>query len=197
MVEAGMIASLKGSIVAIETDSIVLEVGGIGYQVFVAAPVKDNFHVGETIFLYTRLVIREDNWTLCGFDNKESREYFNILLGVNGIGVRLAMLILSTLSPESIRRAVFNEQADIFCRVPGIGKKTAQKILLYLQDRIPETESLAPLAALTDVDSEVLAALTALGYSVVEAQAALQYIPASTPQDVEARLRSALQYFTR
>lgn len=192
-----MIASLKGSIVAIETDSIVLEVGGIGYQVFIAAPVKDNFHVGDAIFLYTRLVIREDNWTLCGFDNKESREYFNILIGVNGIGVRLAMLILSTLSPESIRRAVFNEQADIFCRVPGIGKKTAQKILLYLQDRIPETQSLAPLAALTDVDSEVLAALTALGYSVVEAQTALQYIPASTPQDVEARLRSALQYFTR
>ena len=192
-----MIASLKGSVGAIEADSIIVEVGGIGFQVFVPAPVKDNYQVGEAIFLFTRLVIREDNWTICGFENKESREYFNLLIGVNGIGVRLAILILSTLSPESIRRAVFNEQADIFCRVPGIGKKTAQKILLYLQDRIPETQSLAPLAALTDVDSEVLSALTALGYSVVEAQAALQYIPASAAQDVETRLRIALQYFTR
>lgn len=192
-----MIASLKGVVAAIEADSIVLEVGGIGYQVFVPAPVKENLQVGEALFLFTRLIIREDNWSLCGFDTKESREYFNLLFGVNGIGPRLAILILSTLSPELIRRAVFNEQADIFCRVPGIGKKTAQKILLYLQDRIPETHSLDRIAALTDVDSEVLSALTALGYSVVEAQAALQYIPAATPQDVEIRLRIALQYFTR
>ena len=190
-----MIASLKGVVAAIEADSIVLEVGGIGYQVFVPAPVKENLQVGEALFLFTRLIIREDNWSLCGFDTKESREYFNLLIGVNGIGVRLAILILSTLSPELSRRAVFNEQADIFCRVPGIGKKTAQKILLYLQDRIPETHSLDRIAALTDVDSEVLSALTALGYSVVEAQAALQFIPRETPQDVELRLRLALQYF--
>jgi Holliday junction DNA helicase RuvA len=191
-----MIASLKGTIAALENDSMVLEVGGVGFQVYVPAPVKDKLQVGDVIFLHTRLIIREENWSLCGFETKESREYFNLLMGVNGIGVRLAILILSSLTPESIRRAVFNEQADIFCRVPGIGKKTAQKILLYLQDRIPSTETLAPIASMSDVDSEVLAALTTLGYSVVEAQAALQYIPRDTPQDIETRLRLALQYFT-
>ena len=80
-------------------------------------------------------------------------------------------------------------------RLPGIGKKTAQKILLHLQDRIPSTESIGTIAMLTDTDGEVLAALTGLGYSVVEAQAAIQYIPRDTPQDVEIRLRIALQYF--
>lgn len=190
-----MIAQLRGTVAAIENDYIVVEVGGVGYQVLVPSPVRDDAQVGDAIFLHTRLVVREDNWTLCGFDSKEGREYFNLLLGVNGIGPRLAILILSTLSPEIIRRAVFTEQADVFCRVPGIGKKTAQKILIYLQDRIPAGQTIGVVAGLTDVDSEVLSALTALGYSVVEAQSALQYIPRDTPQDVEMRLRIALQYF--
>jgi len=191
-----MIALLRGTVASVDNDSIVVEVGGVGYQVFVPAPIKDTLQPGEAIFLHTRLVVREDNWMLCGFETKESREYFNLLLGVNGIGPRLAILILSTLNPETIRRAVFNEQAEIFSRVPGIGKKTAQKILLTLQDRIPATETLGMLAVISDADSEVLAALTTLGYSVVEAQSALQYIPRDTPQDVETRLRLALQYFS-
>jgi Holliday junction DNA helicase RuvA len=133
---------------------------------------------------------------LCGFETKEGREVFDLLLTVNGIGPRLALSVLSTLSPDVIRRAVFNEQADVFSRVPGIGSKTAQKIVLHLQDRFPKAEGLAPLSKISDVDSEVLSALTALGYSLVEAQAALQYIPRDTPQEVETRLRVALQYFT-
>lgn len=191
-----MIASLRGTVTAIENDSIVVDVGGVGYQVFVPAPVREKLQINDSVMLYTRLVVREDNWALCGFETREYREYFNLLMGVNGIGLRLAILILSILPPESIRRALFSEQAEIFCRVPGIGKKTAQKILLYLQDRIPSTGTLEPIAMMTDVDSEVLAALTALGYSVVEAQSALQYIPRDAPQDVEYRLRLALQYFT-
>jgi len=82
------------------------------------------------------------------------------------------------------------------CRVPGVGKKTAQKILLHLQDRIKALEGVEGVEAISEVDSEVLAALTTLGYSVVEAQAALQTIPRETPQDVETRLRIALQYFS-
>ena len=95
-----------------------------------------------------------------------------------------------------IRRAVFNELADIFCRAPGIGKKTAQQLLLYLTDRLPAGDTLAPLTAISDVDAEVLSSLTTLGYSVVEAQAALQIIPRDAPADVETRLRLALQYFS-
>jgi Holliday junction DNA helicase RuvA len=191
-----MISILRGNIISIETDGIIVDVGGIGFQVLVPTFLRDRLQPGEAVYLYTRMIIREDAWILCGFETKEGREFFDLLLGVNGIGTRLAMAILSTLTPDTIRRAVFNEQVDIFSRVPGIGKKTAQKILLHLQDRIPSAVGLAPLAAISDVDTEVLAALTTLGYSVVEAQAALQYIPRDTPQEVETRLRLALQYFS-
>jgi Holliday junction DNA helicase RuvA len=91
---------------------------------------------------------------------------------------------------------VFHDQADVFSRVPGVGKKTGQKIVLQLQDRLPALTGLERIATVSDVDSEVLGALTALGYSVVEAQAALQSIPRDTPDDIEVRLRLALQYFS-
>ena len=123
-----------------------------------------------------------------------SANFFRILLGVNGIGPRLALTMLSTLSPEAIRRAVFNEQAEVFQRVSGIGRKTAKKILLHLQDRLaPSSEELQAFGTMDDADTEVLDALTALGYSVVEAQAALQRLPKDAPPDVESRLRLALQ----
>lgn len=190
-----MIATVSGTISHVETGSLVVEVGGVGLQIFVPNPVSDMARSGESVFLYTHLIVRQDLLALYGFDSTEGREFFTLLLSVNGIGPRLALSILSTLSPDAIRRAVFSEQAEIFSRVPGVGKKTAQKILLSLQDRITAVEGLAPIAALGDVDSEVLNALTGLGYSVVEAQAALQSIPKDAPQDVETRLRLALQYF--
>jgi Holliday junction DNA helicase RuvA len=191
-----MIASLSGRIQEINSDSLVLDVGGVGLQVFAPAPLRDRLKPGETVFLYTYLVVREDALSLYGFDTKEGRDFFILLLGVNGVGPRLSLAMLSTLSPDAIRRAVFHEQADVFSRVPGVGKKTAQKILLHLQDRIPMEAGLERIAAISDVDTEVLGALTSLGYSVVEAQTALQSIPRDTPQEVEARLRAALQYFT-
>jgi Holliday junction DNA helicase RuvA len=192
-----MISLLHGTIVFIEDDGIVLDVGGVGFQVHIPMTLKDRLQNGETVFLHTRLIVREDLLALYGFETKEGREFFDLLLGVNGIGPRSALAILSTLNPDVIRRAVFNEQSDIFSRAPGIGKKTAQKILLHLQDRIPTGGMAAPLTIMNDVDSEVMAALTTLGYSVVEAQAALQYLPKDAPEDVEERLRLALQYFTK
>jgi Holliday junction DNA helicase RuvA len=146
--------------------------------------------------LHTYLVVRQDALTLFGFESREEREFFMLLLEVNGIGPRLALSVLSVLSPDAIRRAVFHEQAEVFSRVPGVGKKTAQKILLQLQDRLPADSGLMVGSTLTDLDTEILAALTSLGYSVVEAQAALQSIPRDTPQDLEVRLRQALQYFS-
>ena len=169
---------------------------GVGFQVFVPAPLLDQLRPGENANLFTQLVVRQDSLKLYGFENVESRELFEILIGVSGIGPRLALSMLSTLEPNTIERAVFNEQAEVFSRVPGIGKKTAQKILLHLEDKIPSIQGLEPLAAISDVDAEVVGALTALGYSVVEAQAAIQAIPTDAPQDVEERLRIALQYFS-
>ncbi len=133
---------------------------------------------------------------LYGFETHEGRQYFTLLLTVDGIGPKLALAVLSYLSPDAIRRAVFHEQPEVFSRVPGVGKKTAQKILLQLQDKIPGEAGLEPMTAISDADAEVLGALTSLGYSVVEAQAALQSIPRDTPQDVETRLRLTLQYFS-
>jgi Holliday junction DNA helicase RuvA len=192
-----MIASLSGSVNFIGSDSIVLEVGGVGIKVFVSAPLRDKLRVGETTFIYTHLIVRQDALILFGFETTESREFFELLMSVDGIGPKSALSILSVMTPDAIRRAVFNEQAEVFTRVPGVGKKTSQKILLYLQDRIKTVEGFEPIATLTDADTEVLSALTGLGYSVVEAQAALQSIPRDTPADVESRLRAALQYFTK
>ncbi len=191
-----MIASLNGKIVDIFGDSLVVEVGGVGLQVNVPVAVRQQARNGDNIYLHTYLVVRQDALTLFGFESREEREFFMLLLEVNGIGPRLALSVLSVLSPDAIRRAVFHEQAEVFSRVPGVGKKTAQKILLQLQDRLPADSGLMVGSTLTDLDTEILAALTSLGYSVVEAQAALQSIPRDTPQDLEVRLRQALQYFT-
>jgi Holliday junction DNA helicase RuvA len=106
------------------------------------------------------------------------------------------LVTLSTLNPDAIRRAVFSEQPEIFTRVPGIGKKSAQKIALHLQDRIKAVDGLEPISRMDDTDTQVLEALVALGYSIVEAQAALQTIPRDAPDDVETRIRLALLYFS-
>jgi Holliday junction DNA helicase RuvA len=190
-----MISSLSGRVQEVNADNAVIEVGGVGLQVYVPAPMRDHLRSGENVFVYTHLVVREDSLTLYGFDTHEGRDFFILLLGVNGVGPRLALSVLSSLTPDAIRRAIFHEQDEVFARVPGVGKKTAQKILLHLQDRIPMIPGLEPVAAMSDVDTEVMNALTALGYSVVEAQSALQSIPRDAPQDIETRLRLALQYF--
>ena len=191
-----MIASISGKISQVESGSLVVDVGGVGLLVFVPDPLSDEAKTGQTIFLHTYLVVREDMLALYGFETQEGRDYFQLLLGVSGIGPRLAVTILSTLTPEAIRRAVMSEQPEIFSSVPGVGPKTAQKISFSLQDKISKEAGYEPLAAMSEADSEVLSALVALGYSVVEAQAALQSIPRDAPDDVESRLRLALVYFS-
>jgi Holliday junction DNA helicase RuvA len=191
-----MIATISGRINSIREDSIVVEVSGIGFEVFIPAQMIDMLKIGESIFLHIYMVVREDSLTLYGFETEEGKEFFDMLLSVNGVGPRLAMVTLSTLTPDAIRRAVVNEQAEIFTQVPGIGKMTAGKILLQLQGKVKAIDGLEPVAAMSDTDTEVLSALTALGYSVVEAQAAIQAIPMDAPDDVETRLRQALLYFS-
>jgi holliday junction DNA helicase RuvA len=191
-----MIATLRGEITQIEDNAVIIETGGIGVRVFVPAPLRTRMQVGEATMLYTHLVVREDAWNLYGFETKADRELFTLLLGTDGVGPRTALAVMSGVSPELIQRAVFGEDPDLLGRVPGVGKKTAQKIVLYLHDKLKPTDALQKIAAMSDVDSEVLAALTALGYSVIEAQTAIQSIPRDAPQDVEERLRLALQQFT-
>jgi Holliday junction DNA helicase RuvA len=191
-----MIATLSGEITQIEENAVIIENNGIGLRVFVPKPLRDLLKTGETIFLFTHLVVREDDWKLYGFETQADRELFIILLSVDGVGPRTALAVLSTLNLDTVQRAVFGEEPDLLSRVPGVGKKTAQKMVLYLHDRLKPVTGLEKLASMSDSDSEVLAALTALGYSVVEAQTAIQSIPKDAPEDVEQRLRLALQQFT-
>jgi Holliday junction DNA helicase RuvA len=192
-----MISSLRGTVLQINPpDSLVVEVGGVGFKVSVPASVFDDLGgVGHTAFLHTYLMVREDALALYGFTTDEQRALFELLLTVQGVGPRLGLAILSSLSLDVLRRAVAQEQAEVIDRVPGVGRKTAEKIVFTLKDKLGAEVGLGAITRVSDVDTEVLAALTALGYSVVEAQAAVQSIPKGEGKDVEERIRLALQYF--
>ncbi|MHC1740970.1 MAG: Holliday junction branch migration protein RuvA [Anaerolineaceae bacterium] len=190
-----MIASLEGTIHQILDDSLVINVGGVGFRVFVPKNVCKESELYKNRSLFTHLVVREDALTLFGFETIEERDLFVLLLGANGVGPRTGLAILSSMSVGLIRKAVIADEADLFTRVPGVGKKTAQSIVLQLQGKIkgemPEMDH-----ATRDIDTEVMDALTGLGYSVVEAQTAIQMIPKDAGKDLETRLRLALQYFS-
>ncbi|MCG2787100.1 MAG: Holliday junction branch migration protein RuvA [Anaerolineae bacterium] len=192
-----MIATLHGEIQHKEDNALIVDVGGVGLRVFAAKSLVESLKVGEKTFLFTHLIVRETELSLYGFENAEERQLFLTLLGVDGVGPRVALSVLATLSLDAVQRAVFSEEPELLSRVPGVGKKTAQKIVLYLQDRLKPTDVLGQVASMSDSDSEVLAALTSLGYSVVEAQTAIQAIPKDAPGAVEERLRLALGYFNR
>ncbi len=190
-----MIASIRGKILAKEEDALVIEIGGLGLRVFCPTSTLGRNASGDLATLFTHLVVREDLLALYGFETQTELELFTLLIGANGIGPRSALTILSVLSPDVIRRAVLAEQPDVFTRVPGIGRKTAQKLILHLQGKVGSADEILGQEHL-DVDTDVLNALTALGYSVIEAQAAVQSIPRDAPQEVEVRLRIALQFFS-
>ena len=191
-----MISSINGRVVESTLDSLIVEVGGVGLEIFTTTDLCQQAEAGKPVSLQTFLVVRETELSLYGFSTREEREYFTLLLGVNGVGPRLALAVLSTLNPNAIRRAVFAEQPEVFNRVSGVGKTTSEKILLHLKNKVKDVDGLEAAAALDDLDTEVIGALTALGYSIVEAQAALQSIPKDAPRDVEERLRLALAYFS-
>ncbi|HEX2909110.1 MAG TPA: Holliday junction branch migration protein RuvA [Phototrophicaceae bacterium] len=189
-----MIASIQGTVAATARDYVVITTGGIGYKIFVPHSTLERLDSGEA-FLHTTLVVREDSLSLYGFSTVEERELFDTLLTITGIGPKMALAILSTLTIDNLRNAVVGERAEILTRVPGIGKKTAQKILIELKDKLKFGPDTIPVAAFDDVNSDVLDTLVALGYSIVEAQTAIQSLPKDAPQDVEARVKLALQYF--
>lgn len=187
-----MIASIQGIVQSMGEGGLIVEVGGVGLQVHVPDSVlADIPRVGRQIFLHTYLVVREDALALYGFSDVEQRGIFVMLLGVSGVGPRLALAIISNLSLDLLQSAIVSNQPDVLVQVPGIGRKTAEKIIIELKDRLDVPLILAePPSA---VDSDVLGALTALGYSLVEAKAAMQSVPRDAPEDLEERLRIALK----
>ncbi len=191
-----MIASLRGIVQHLGAGELVLEVGGVGLRLAVPASILEAAPaVGQPMFLHTRLIVREEALSLYGFGSTEERELFDLLMQVNGIGPRLALAALSHLSPDGIRAAVAQGKPEVLSKVPGIGRKTAEKIIFHLKDRMAAPSG--PGVVSLEADSDVLGVLTTLGYNLVEAQAAVQAIPAGSPPDVESRVRLALQYFSR
>jgi holliday junction DNA helicase RuvA len=194
-----MISTLRGIVQQTSSDFVIIEVGGVGLKVAVPASVLQSMgEVGSVALLYTHLIVREDLLALYGFSSEEQRSLFETLLGVQGIGPRLALTVLSFVSPDNLRRAVVHEQPDLLGKIPGVGKKTAEKMIFHLKDKLGSDVLLGGMTSpITDRDTEILSALTALGYSVVEAQAALQAIPKDASPDVEERVRLALRYFVK
>jgi Holliday junction DNA helicase RuvA len=191
-----VISGLRGMVQHVSEGEIHLDVGGVVLRVLVPSSVVGAIpRAGEACYLHAELVVRENSLSVFGFLDSEARDVFRILLQVSGVGPRLALGILSHFTPQSLRQAVARQDSGAFTRVPGIGRKTAEKILFHLKDRLGPS---APAArVLSAADGEVLAALTSLGYSLVEAQAALQSLPADQDGNVEHRVRLALQYFAR
>jgi Holliday junction DNA helicase RuvA len=190
-----MIASIQGKVASTGRDHVVIVAGGIGYKIFAPHPTLERVDPSSETFLHTVLIVREDSMTLFGFATTTEREVFEILLSVNGVGPKLALAVLSTLSIDNLRNAVIGDRADVLTRVPGIGKKTAQKVVIELKDKLKMGLDTAPVDAFDDVNSDVLDALVVLGYSIVEAQTAIQSLPIDAPKTVEDRVRLALQYF--
>ncbi|MBN1319022.1 MAG: Holliday junction branch migration protein RuvA [Anaerolineales bacterium] len=189
-----MIASISGEIQIIGDEFLVINIGGVGIRVLVPGTVLEKHHQpGRAITLNTHLYLRENDLALYGFLDREELELFQQLLTVSGIGPRLALAILSTLSPEVLTAAVAREEPEIFQRVPGIGKKTSQRILFHLKDKLDLDRISAGLTMPTDVDADVISALTSLGYSIVEAQAAVQKIPRESSPELDERIRLALK----
>lgn len=189
-----MIASLAGTVQKIESGSLILHVGGVGIRVYVPRTVlEDVGGVGRRMTLHTHLLVREDGLTLYGFENEEDLQLFEVLLGVNGVGPKVALSILGTLSPELLKSAIMREEAAVLQRVPGIGKKTAERIMFQLRDKLDLGSPTTTLPLVSDVDADVIDILTGLGFSIVEAQAALQHVPREVTA-IDERVQAALQY---
>lgn len=194
-----MIRQVRGTVAAVGKSFFVIDVGGsgggIGLRVFVPEPTLARFRAESQITLHTYLQVRESDLSLYGFENDEELAVFELLLGVSGVGPKVALATLSTLTPDALRRAVSNKEPGMVARVPGIGKRTAEKIVLELQGKLtPANDDLSGLVSSMDADSEVIEALTGLGYSVVQAQRAVQQVPVDVV-GVEERLRVALSSF--
>ena len=168
--------------------SLVVEVGGIGLKVFAPIETLQKTHRGKEISLFTFLVVREDALTLYGFADKENLEFFELLIGISGIGPKTAIAILNVASPETIRKAVSSGDTSYLTKVSGIGKKTADRIVRELEDKIGALES--GISVSEEVDA--VEALRSLGYSQAEAREALKKVPQLVIGAAE-RIKAALK----
>lgn len=184
-----MIGRLRGDIAEKTADYVLIDVGGVGYDVAVTPRTVATLPaVGQPAVLHTHLHVREDVMALYGFAGADERDIFQILIGVSGVGPKLALAILATLSPDDLRQLVLSEDVSALTAVPGIGQRSAQKLILELRPKLDVPDS--PLQAGTAV-AEVREALESLGYQSAEIREVLRDVSVDGP--VEESLRQALQ----
>lgn len=188
-----MIASLRGVLSAMGKGFVVVEVSGVGFQVFVPKTLLEEAgEVGREVQLFTHLHVRENELTLYGFASDDELALFRLLQTVSGVGPKAALSVLSTLPPDRLRLALAEEDAVALSRVPGIGAKTAKKLVFDLKDKVAaELAGGVPLPALTSIDVDLIAALTGMGFSLTEAQDAIRSLPRE-PLPFEEKVRLAL-----
>ncbi len=192
-----MIATISGIIGKVGGNFLVIDVGGVGVRVFVPNPILESCGgTGRKIGLHTHLIVRETELALYGFTSEEELDLFELLLAVNGVGPKVGLSMLSTLSPEMLKGAVIREETGVLQRVPGIGKKTAERIMFQLRDKLDMTAEAAATVLMSDEDQDVIDFLTSLGFSIVEAQTALQNIPGDV-EGIDTRVQAALQYLDK
>jgi Holliday junction DNA helicase RuvA len=201
-----MIGSVSGVLVEVSPDGVLVDVSGVGYRVLAPPSVLARLPgAGERVRLYTHLHVREDALTLFGFISAEERDLFEVLIGVNGIGPKGALAVLGVYAPDALRRAILGEDVDALTLIPGVGKKTASRMILELKEKIgagdTELAAVAGSPAVREALGEVRAALLQLGYSTTEAREAIERVAAAkavangngSSSKVETLLKAALK----
>ena len=190
-----MIASLHGKMESLGSEWAVINVGGIGFQVYMPTSTLSTLGTtGEEVKLYTHLHLKEDNATLYGFASADELGLFQTLISVSGLGPKLALAMLSAMNVDKLTMAIATGSTDLLTVIPGIGKKVANRLILELKDKVGAGWITTP-AALAQENADVLAALTSLGYSVSEANRAVATLPPSSDLSLEEKLKQALGYF--
>src|SRR5439155_21492638 len=183
-----VIASVRGSVIARGADHVVVDVRGLGYKVFVP-----RYPAGDEILLHTHQVIREDAQALYGFETPEELALFEMLIGVSGVGPKAAMAILSVARPAEIAGAIASGDAAALARAPGVGKKTAERLIVDLKSKIGRVTGLPVTLGSHIAEDDAHAALVALGYTPSEATSALGDAPPKGSATTEERLAAALR----
>lgn len=202
-----MYSYIRGELAEINSDHIVVDVNGIGYQIFIPGQSMNYLpYIGDVIKVHTYLYIREDAMVLYGFLSKEDLEVFKQLITVSGIGPKGGLAILSTLSADDLRFAILSGDSKVISKAPGIGAKTAQRVILDLKDKISFEEAFesklekatdAPIQSLNNTNkNDAVLALNALGYSSTESLKAVSKVEITADMDVEDILKAALKHMS-
>lgn len=179
-----MIGSLRGKLIHKEADKVILDVSGVGYEVYVPLKVTTQLpDINKEVFFYIETIVREDDISLYGFLSREDKEVFNLLREAKGVGVRTAFSLLSFFSSDDIMNSITNEDINALLSVPGIGRKTAERIIFELKDRAKKFSDRPNLTKSGQIESDVELALISLGYNVKEAREAIKKARAELSED--------------